>query len=222
MKIVLSLGGSVFMRDFSADRVRRFAKAIEDISRDNKVFVVVGGGKVAREYIGVARELGADNTMCDYIGIEVTRLNALLLCSAIKECPKRVPTDFREAYELSKSYNVVVMGGTFPGHTTDATSALLAEFVGADVLLNATSVDGIYSEDPRKNPKAEKFDKIRAEDLLKIVLRLSSTAGASFPLDPLCVKIIQRSGIKAVVFLGEPENIVRVVRGENLGTVVYP
>ncbi len=222
MKIVLSLGGSVFMRELKAKRVEKFARAIEEISTGNKVFVVVGGGRVARDYIRVAKELGADNTMCDYIGIEVTRLNALLLCSAIKDCPKSVPKDFREAYELSKVYDIVVMGGTFPGHTTDATSALLAEFVGADVILNATSVDGIYSEDPTKNPNARRFDVIKADELLDIILKLPAEAGSNFPLDPLSVKIIQRSGIKAVVFLGEPENIVRVVKGEGIGTVVIP
>ncbi len=224
MKIVLSLGGSVLMRDLNAERIYRFAKAIEEIAKDNKVFVVVGGGKIAREYIKTAKQLGADNTFCDYIGIGVTRLNAMLLCSALSDAPKVVPEDFREAYELSLRHNVVVMGGTFPGHTTDATSALLAEFVKADLLLNATSVNGIYSDDPMKNPNAKRFDRIKAEDLLKIVLSLSAEAGGNFPLDILSIKIIQRSKIRTIVFLGEPENIRRVVEGdfEDIGTLVEP
>ncbi len=223
MKIVLSLGGSVLMKDFNAERIKRFAEAIEDIAKENKVFVVVGGGKVARDYIRTAKLLGADNTFCDYMGVEVTRLNAMLLCSALKSAPKIIPRDFREAYELSLNHDIVVMGGTFPGHTTDATSALLTEFVNADILLNATSVDGIYSDDPKKNPKAKRFDRIKADDLLKIILRLSSEAGGNYPLDILAIKIIQRSKIKALVFLGEPDNIRRAARGEfEIGTLIEP
>ncbi len=224
MKIVLSLGGSVLMSDFNADRIKAFADAIEEIAEKNKVFVVVGGGKIAREYIRTAKELGADNTFCDYIGIDVTRLNAMLLCSALRSSPKVIPKDFREAYELSLNHNVVVMGGTFPGHTTDATSALLAEFVKADLFLNATSVDGIYSEDPKKNPNAKRFSRIKADELLKIVLNLSAEAGGNFPLDILSIKIIQRSKIRTIVFLGEPENIRKVVEGdfESIGTLVEP
>jgi uridylate kinase len=224
MKIVLSLGGSVLMRDFNADRIRRYAEVIERIAEDHKVFVVVGGGKVARSYINTARELGADNTFCDYIGIGVTRLNAMLLCSALKKAPKKIPKDFIEAYELSLKHDVVVMGGTFPGHTTDATSALLAEFVRADLFLNATAVDGVYTDDPKKNPNAKKYEKISARELIKIVTECESSAGGSFVLDLLAAKIIERSKIKTIIFLGEPENIERVIEGDfkDVGTLVEP
>lgn len=222
MKVVISLGGSVL--GFNAERIRRFADVIEEVSKDNKVFVVVGGGRIAREYINIARELGADNTFCDYMGIEVTRLNAMLLASALKSAPKKVPKDFIEAYELSKIYDVIVMGGTFPGHTTDATSALLAEFVKADILLNATSVDGVYSEDPKVNPNAKRFERIKVGDLIEIVAKAEAKAGGSFVMDLLALKIIQRSKIKTVVFLGEPENILKVLEGNfsEIGTLIEP
>jgi uridylate kinase len=222
MKIVMSLGGSVLSME--EKRIREFAKVIEKIGQENKVFVVVGGGKIAREYIELARKLGADNTFCDYIGIDVTKLNAMLLLSALKSAPKVVPNDFRSAYELSMKYNVVVMGGTFPGHTTDATSALLAEFVSADMLLNATSVDGIYSDDPKRNSNAKRYDEICVNDLIEIVSKAEAKAGGSYILDLLAVKVIQRSRIKTIVFLGEPENIERVVKGDfrGIGTLITP
>ena len=222
MKIVISLGGSVL--GFDAKRIKRFAEVIENIAEMHKVFVVVGGGKIARDYIGIAKILGADNTFCDYIGICITRLNAMLLISALKSAPKRVPKDFIEAYELSKVYDIVVMGGTFPGHTTDATSALLAEFINADLLLNATSVRGVYSEDPRINPRAERFERIKVSDLIEIVSRQDVEAGGSYVMDLLSLKIIQRSRIKTIVFLGEPENIQRVLNGDfrDIGTLIEP
>ncbi|MCS7144309.1 MAG: UMP kinase [Archaeoglobaceae archaeon] len=220
MRIVLSLGGSIFEGD--ANRIRSFAEVLDQISEKNKLFVVVGGGKIAREFIRKAREVGANETMCDYLGIAVTRINAMLLAFAMKNSARRIPETFIEAEELSKNYKAVVMGGTFPGHTTDATSALLAEFVSADFFLNATSVDGIYSEDPKKNPNAKKFDKISSAELVKLVASSSMEAGANVVIDLLSAKIIERSKIKTIVFKGEPENILKVLRGEKIGTIVEP
>jgi len=159
MRLVISLGGSVLMSDFpECKNMKAFAEEIGRISENHEVFVVVGGGKVARDYIRAARSSGANNTLCDEIGIEVTRLNALLFSSYLPSAPKEIPKTFERAVELSKLWKTVVMGGTFPGHTTDATAALLAEYVNADLLLNATSVNGVYSEDPFKNPNAVKYD----------------------------------------------------------------
>ncbi|MCC6027015.1 MAG: UMP kinase [Archaeoglobus sp.] len=217
MKIVLSLGGSVFE---GVERIKEFANVLDEIAEENKLFVVVGGGKMARELIEKARNLGANEVMCDYLGIAVTRINAMLLAFAMKNSAKRIPENFIEAEELSKNYKAVVMGGTFPGHTTDATAALLAEFVGADLFLNATSVDGIYSEDPRKNPNAYKFEKISPRELLMLVAKEQAKAGVNVVMDILAVKILERSKIKAVVFRGEPENIKRIVNGEKIGTLV--
>ncbi len=216
MKLVISLGGSMLR----LDKIKDYAKVLDDIARDHKVFVVVGGGRIAREYINTARSLGADETFCDYIGILATRLNAMLLISALKSSPKVVPKDFIEAYELSKAYDIIVMGGTFPGHTTDATAALLAEFVNADMLLIATSVDGVYSKDPKVCSDAIKFDRLPASKLVEIVSKSTAKAGSSVVVDLLAAKIIERSKIKTVVFFGEPENILRVVRGEEIGTVI--
>ncbi|AGK61068.1 uridylate kinase, putative [Archaeoglobus sulfaticallidus PM70-1] len=221
--VVISLGGSIlFGENLDSSRIRGFAEAIERISKDNRVFVVVGGGWIAREYIKTARELGSNETFCDYMGIEVTRLNAMLLSLAVRNSPKVVPKDFREAYELSKHYPVVIMGGTFPGHTTDATSALLAEFVNAELLINATSVDGVYSEDPKKNRNAKRFERIKAKGLLEIVARNEAVAGTNTVMDLLSVKIIERSKIKTYIIKGTPENLIRAVNDDvaGIGTVV--
>lgn len=220
MKVVISLGGSILMSDFDTDNIRRYAESIEKLSSKNKVFVIVGGGKVARNYIEVARKLGADETFCDYIGIEVTRLNALLLASVISKAPKKIPSDFREALELSMLHPVVLMGGTFPGHTTDATAALLSEFVNADILLIATSVDGVYSEDPLKKPEAIRYDKMSARQLVEIASKGELKAGSKNVVDLLAAKVIERSGIKTVVFYGSPENLENAL-SESIGTVIY-
>lgn len=218
MKLVLSLGGSVF--EGSAEKIKEFAEVLDEIAESHQVFVVVGGGKLARELMAKVRELGGNEVMCDYIGIAVTRINAMLLAFAMKSAAKKIPESFVEALELSKNHRAVVMGGTIPGHTTDATAVLLAEFVNADIFLNATSVDGIYSDDPVRNPAAVKFERISPRELLEIVVKQRAKAGVNVVMDVLAVKLLERSGIKAVVFRGEPENIRRIVKGEMIGTLI--
>ncbi len=223
MKLVISLGGSVLMSDFpECKHMKDFAEEIERISKNHEVFVVVGGGRVARNYIEIAKRVNANNVLCDTLGIGVTRLNAMLFAIHIKSAPKEVPETFERALELSKLWKVVVMGGTFPGHTTDATAALLAEYVGADMFLNATSVDGVYSDDPKKNPAAIKYEKLKARELVEIVSRGEAKAGSNNVVDILAAKVIERSGIRTVVFKGIPGNIEKAVLGKVSGTWIEP
>ncbi|MCS7122261.1 MAG: UMP kinase [Archaeoglobaceae archaeon] len=217
MKTVISLGGSLLQK---VDIIKKYADVLEELSKMHKIFVVTGGGKVARDLISMARSLGASEVVCDTIGIEITRINALILSSALKNAPKKIPRSFEEAEELSKIYDIVVMGGTFPGHTTDATAALLAEYVKADLFLNATSVDGVYSEDPKVSKNAKKFEKLTHQQLVEIVSKTTAKAGASVVIDLLAAKIIERSKIKTVIFLGDPENIKKVIEGEKIGTLI--
>ncbi len=85
MIIVVSVGGSVLARELNPEKFREYASVLKEISKKNPLFVVTGGGRAARDYIGVARALGADEATCDLTGIEVTRLNARLLIAALGE-----------------------------------------------------------------------------------------------------------------------------------------
>jgi uridylate kinase len=115
----------------------------------------------------------------------------------------------------------VVMGGLIPGQTTDAVSAVLAEYVGADLLINATSVDGVYTADPNIDKHAKKLTNMTPSELVEIVMKIDMAAGSNSPLDPLAAKIIQRCGIKTVVVDGkDPENIVEAVAGRHHGTLI--
>ena len=216
--IVVSVGGSVLFRELNSNEISKYAEVISEC--DGKVAVVVGGGELARRYIGALRELGGNEALCDYVGIEITRINALLLAQAIKKAPKVIPKDFREAEVLLKSYDVVVMGGTFPGHTTDATAALLAEYLGAKKLLIATNVEGVYSEDPRTNPEAEFYEKLTPEELVEIVYRSKISAGSKSVVDLLAAKVIERSKIPTLIFKGTVENLRKALKGEKVGTEV--
>ncbi len=154
------------------------------------------------------------------IGITVTRLNARLLIAALGSAAYPVPPETQEdASVAALSSRIVVMGGTTPGHTTDAVAAILAEYVHADILIDATSTDGIYTKDPKKHPDAVKLDELSPARLIEIIAAERMEAGANLPLDILAAKIIERSGILTVVLDGrDPGQVIDAVNGKRVGT----
>lgn len=222
MRVVVSAGGSVLAKALMPEKFKSYANALKEISKKHAVFIVTGGGQAAREYIKAARELGANEAACDLMGIEITRLNARLLIAALKDgAYHEVPLDYREAKNASLSNKIVVMGGVSPGHTTDAVAAILAEYINADLLINATSVDGVYTSDPRKDKNAKKFDTMTPKQLIEVVMKTEMVAGANSPIDLLAAKVIERSNIKTIVLNGEnPKDIVDAVKGKHKGTVI--
>ena len=209
MKIVVAIGGSILLKEYDSKKFQEYSTILKDLSKEHELYVVVGGGKPAREYIGVVRDLGAGEALCDDIGIEVTRLNAKLMLSALGDAAyQRVPHNFQEALEFSATGKIIVMGGTEPAHSTDAVSAILAEYIQADKLINLTSVDGMYTKDPNKFDDAELVPEITATDLLEF-------------LSGKDVQMIKRSNLETVITNGfEPENLIKAVNGEKVGTRV--
>ena len=200
--VVLSMGGSVMIPETpSPEFIGGFARIL--LASKRKIYVVTGGGRLARRYISIARELGCDEGYLDEIGIEATRLNARLLIAALGREAYPVPaTTLDEAIIGGSQYRIVVMGGTHPGHTTDGVAALLAERLGADRFINATNVDGVYTEDPRENPEAGKFKRMSSRRLLEISSNMEFGAGKSAVLDPLAARTVLRSGIPSLVCRG--------------------
>ncbi|MCQ6253931.1 UMP kinase [Methanocaldococcus sp.] len=224
MRIVFDLGGSVIMpkEGANAKKIKEYADVFKKIKDEgHEIAIVVGGGKTAREYISIARELKANNSFCDEIGIMATRMNAMILISALGDYSiKKVPTSFEEAELILNLGKIPVMGGTHPGHTTDAVSASLAEFINADLLVIGTNVDGVYNKDPNKYKDAKKFDKISAKQLVDLALSFSLEAGSSSVIDLLAAKIIERSKLKVIVVKGTPEELLNVSKGIVNGTII--
>ncbi len=222
MILVVSIGGSVLTSNLDPERIRKYASSIKALAEEHTTYIVVGGGRIARDYITAARDLGANEVECDIIGIDMTRINAKLLIAALDSTAYPVPlTSYQDARNAALSGKVVVMGGLIPGQTTDAVSAVLAEYVGADLLINATSVDGVYTADPNRDSKAEKISSMTPSQLVDIVMKIDMSAGSNSPLDPLAAKIIQRCGIKTFVIDGrEPGNINEAAAGHHNGTLI--
>ncbi|MFB6118895.1 UMP kinase [Halosegnis sp.] len=227
MRVVVSVGGSVLVPDPDTHRVEPYAAVIESlVEAGHEVAVVVGGGGVAREYIGAARELGANEIELDQLGIAVTRLNARLLLAALDEAvaASTVSTDYEGADEALHRGDVAVMGGVVPAQTTDAVAAALAEYVDADRLVYATSVPGVFSADPNEAADPERYDELSAGELVATIAEMEMTAGASVPVDLLAAKVIQRAGLETVVLDGsDPERVRRTIEDDTFdGTRVVP
>jgi uridylate kinase, putative len=213
MALVIKLSGRIFEDE---ELVLRYAQIIK--ARRDKVGVVTGGGEVARRYISVARRGGASNTFQDLLGIYASRLNALLLISLLDNAYPRVPTNIEEFLEAWRIHQVVVSGGFQPGQSTATVAALVAEAVGASALLNAANIDAVYSDDPRKNPDAERISELTYDEFEKI-LRSSSLPGGYELMDVWSLSILKRSCVTTYVFDGRrPEHIEAIARGENPGS----
>ena len=221
--IVISLGGSILIPLLEKNKIKEYIPVLSEIAARYRLFVVVGGGGEARRYITVARNLGIDEGTSDELGILITRLNANLLIAALGErAYPKVAESHAEAKRFAESGKIVVMGGITPGQTTDAVAAVLAERVGASVFINVTSVDGIYSADPKKDKKAQHFETLTPKQLLAIVGGTALTAGSNTVLDIVAARVVERSHIPLVVLDGrDPENLSRaILSGEFHGTVV--
>lgn len=187
------------------------------------VAVVVGGGNFWRGRSGE----NMDRTRADHMGMLATVINALALCDALESCnvPTRVQTaiemrQIAEPYIRGKAVRhlekgrVVIFGcGTGnPFFSTDTTAALRAAEIDAEIILLAKKVDGVYDSDPHINPNAQKFDRLSYIDVLNRGLGVMDSTATSLCMD---------NNIPILVFgLDDPENIVRAVNGETIGTMV--
>ncbi len=211
-RIVIKLSGSLFNYETNPAQLNDYIQLIKKISNVYQPVIITGGGKIARFYINLSRSLGMDESGLDLIGIQVSHLNARLLISGLAEyCYPLPPRNLEEISIARLSGLAIVTGGIYPGQSTNATSALIAERVGATKFYNATDVDGIYDSDPRTNPAANKYDKINVQDCVDILKSEKSMAGTYDLMDLISLKVIERSKLPTVVFKSTIDNIEKLV-----------
>ena len=222
--LVISIGGSILLPDDEdMSELIELSKMLQSNSQERNLYLVVGGVKTARQYINWGRRLKADEATLDELGIATSRLNARLLIIALEGDVYPVPAEsFDEAMSAGSHYSIVTMGGTHPGHTTDAVAAMLAERLNSERLINATSVDGVYTEDPNRNKDAEKIEELDYEKLIEIVSKSEHSAGPNVVFDPLAARIIKRADIKAYIVDGRDlESFENSIRDEEFsGSII--
>jgi len=225
VKVVTKIGGSLFKENLDPHDINRYSQVLKEIHRQgHQVVVITGGGKNARKYIETARALGANEAQCDQIGIYVTRLNARLLIAALgDDAFPEVPETVEEFRRYSATGKITVMGGLQPAQSTDAVAAVIAETISADLLVKTIDAPGICTEDPKKHPDAKKIDEINAQRLLEMLSQKPLAAGSYEMIDPVAVKVIERSKIPTRIVPGDdPRNIERALKGAPVGTKIIP
>ncbi|MFT5337148.1 MAG: uridylate kinase [Sphingobacteriales bacterium] len=229
-RILLKLSGEALMGDkkFGIDQIRlqQYAEEIKEIALSGvEVALVVGGGNIFR---GIqAEEGGMDRVQGDYMGMLATMINSMALQSALENLDMKTrllsaikmeqiaePFIRRKAVRHLEKGRVVIFGaGTGnPYFTTDSAASLRAIEIEADVILKGTRVDGIYSADPEKDPEAQKFDTISFEEVYAKGLNV---------MDMTAFTLCNENNLPIVVFdMNTPGNLAKVVRGEQVGTLV--
>ncbi|MCF6280418.1 MAG: UMP kinase [Flavobacteriaceae bacterium] len=229
-RILLKLSGEALMgdRDYGIDpkRLAEYAEDIKEIvAKGTEVAIVIGGGNIFRGVAGASN--GMDRVQADYMGMLATVINGLALQSALEDTDVQTrlqtaikieaiaePYIKRKAVRHLEKGRVVIFGaGTGnPFFTTDSAAALRAIEVNAEVILKGTRVDGVYDSDPEKNKDAVKYDKISFADVLKKGLKI---------MDTTAFTLSQENNLPIIVFdMNTRGNLLKVVSGENIGTIV--
>jgi len=229
-RILLKLSGEALLGDRSygidPKRIAQYAKDIKSIlDLGVEVAIVIGGGNIFR---GVsAASNGIDRVQGDYMGMLATVINGMALQSSLEE--EKIQTRLQTAIKieavaepyikrkavrhLEKKRVVIFGGGTGnPFFTTDSAAVLRAIEVSADVILKGTRVDGVYDSDPEKNEKAVKFDFISFSDVIGKNLRV---------MDSTAFTLSQENNLPIVVFnMNKPGNLLKVIKGDKIGTLI--
>ncbi|MEM2202841.1 MAG: UMP kinase [Sulfolobales archaeon] len=222
MKIVLKISGKLVSPE-DPGYISRVTSVIDSLLKEgHRVVIVTGGGDIARRYISACRALGGNESICDLVGIEASRLNAMLLITSLGDrAYRRVVRNVDELLQAWGTGLVITAGGFQPGQSTVAVSAIIAETISADLLIYATVVSGIYDKDPLKDPSARLLKRVSVSELRKILSGQSVAAGRYELIDPLALSILERSRIRTIVIDGrEPDTILRAVKTGDVGTLI--
>lgn len=221
MKVVISVGGSVIVPDRpDYNFLMKFKKSVKRLSKKHKIVLVCGGGRVARDYIFVLEKQGATEYVRDLVGIECTRLNARLVSSFFGFTNKEIPDTLERVSDMLSKYRVVVCGGLGAGRTSDGTAASIADYIGADLFVNMTNVNGLYDKDPKEYKDAKFIKKISYRDFSYIMSRVKEKPGQHFILDSYATAIISSQKIKTIIVRGI-ENLGGAIEGKKfIGTVI--
>ena len=229
-RILLKLSGEALMGDKShgidSQRLSDYAEEIHAVSKKGiEIGIVIGGGNIFRGVSGVAE--GFDRVKGDYMGMLATVINGLALQSAIEKAGTTAKvlssirmdpvTEFysqeKVIHALNNNEVVIFVGGTGnPFFTTDTASSLRAVEMGADIFLKGTRVDGIYTTDPEKDPKAERYDELSFEEAIQKQLKV---------MDMTAFAMCMENNLPVYVFdMNKKGNLLKFISGEKIGTLV--
>jgi len=185
--IVISLGGSLVVPDnIDVEFLKKFKKVLEKYIKNNKFIIIVGGGKTARNYQKAMQEFGAKNVDQDWIGINITKLNAELV---------------KNIFSKKLQKKIIVSGGLKPGNSTDYVSVIMAKKYKTKTIINLSNIDYVHDKNPKEFVDAKPFENITWKDFQKIV-GTKWTPGLNAPFDPKASILASKSKMKVVIING--------------------
>lgn len=229
-RILLKLSGEALMGDdaYGINRatIVRMVREVQEVTQLGcEVAVVIGGGNIFRGLAGAAK--GMERASADYMGMLATIMNALALQSSLEKVgvftrvQSAIPMEAvcepyirrRAVRHLEKGRVVIFAAGVgAPFFTTDSGAALRAAEMGCEALYKGTSVDGVYTADPKKDPSAERYETLSYQDVLAKNLKV---------MDPSAVSLMRDNHIPIVVFdIRERGNLLKVLNGEGVFTTI--
>jgi uridylate kinase len=223
LKVSISLGGSLLTKNMDAISYRKYAEVVRRLwEAGHTVVVTCGGGRPARQYISIAKELDGSRRLQDGLGVLATHVNALLLIAALGDAADpRIHVRATEI-KLHLGDRILVGGGYKPGSSTDYRATIFAEAMKADLIINATDVSGVYDKNPKTNPDAKKLDVLTYSELERIIKTTTRQAPGEYGLfDLKAVRLAARLGTPLIFVDGtDPEEIIRAVQGGHSGSTV--
>jgi uridylate kinase len=196
---VVSLGGSVIVPDqVDTDFLKSFATIIrKHISEHQKFIIIAGGGKTARRYQDAARALGElSKNDLDWLGIHATRLNGHLIRSIFRA--EAHPALIDDPTDQIPAADIIVAAGWQPGWSTDYVATKIAKNVGATRLVNISSIDYVYSADPKTDPTAHKIEQINWADFRRLIPS-EWDPGLSAPFDPVAAEEAEEAKMEVAI-----------------------
>ncbi|MEX2029147.1 MAG: UMP kinase [Candidatus Paceibacterota bacterium] len=206
---IISLGGSLIVpEEIDVEFLKEFRSLILDqVAKGQKFVIITGGGKIARDYQKVAREMSnPTDADLDLIGIRALNLNAELV---------------RVLFKNGSGIEVQIHGAKKPGGSTDTAAIKLAIKNNAEKVINLSNTDYVYDSDPKVNPDAKKIEQISWADYRALIPKEWSP-GLNTPFDPTAAQVAEAEGLEVVIMNGKPlDNLKNYLNGEKFfGTVI--
>jgi len=222
--LVISLGGSVIIPDKPNFKfLDEFRKNLKKHYSTHKFVIVCGGGRIARKYISALRKEGRPKKELALAGMRATRMNAHFIMQFFgKEANSMLPITIKAVKDNLSRNNVVICGALRydPKSTSDGTAARIAEHLNAE-FANVTNVTGLFSSDPKKNPKAKFISRISWKEFESMTLKIKHTPGQHFVLDQYAAILIRKNKIKTYIIGPNPKIIPNIIKGKRFkGTVI--
>lgn len=222
--MVISLGGSLIIPEkMNVDFLQKFRKILQKNYSKYKFIIICGGGTIARKYISVLKKAGKSRKELSLAGINATRTNAEFMVQLFgKEANSILPKSMREIKNNLSKNNVVICGALrySPNSTSDTTASQIAKHFKSP-FINMTNVPGLYSDNPKKNPRAKFISEISWRDFEKMALKIKYKPGQNFVLDQRAATLIRKQKISTFILGPDAKNLNNLLNGKKfIGTKI--